>query len=224
MIPVGHQIQEMSERREFFRRAMTALWWNKITGDYAEFGSYGAVTFRLAHDESRQFDYRPKLWAFDSFAGLPDMPGDHPRWLKGGMAMDQAQFEATLLYHQIPREEVEIIPGFFSETLTPKNPDAAGYCRDIALAYVDCDLYASSVDVMNFLKPRLKHGMIIALDDYHCWWPEGVAGERMAMLELANAVHHDFNFVPFMQFGWHGQSFLVEGRRFLKGLTPRGHF
>ncbi len=88
---------------------------------------------------------------------------------------------------------------------------------------MDCDLYGSTVDLLRFLKPRLKHGIILAFDDYNCWWPEGVAGEPMAFLEMAAEVEAEFNFVPFMEFGWHGQAFLVEARKFLKGLRPRGH-
>jgi O-methyltransferase len=221
---VDHQIQEMAQRQEFFRRAMTALWCNSITGDYAEFGCYGATTFRLAYQESRKFDYKPMLWAFDSFQGLPEAKNDHPRWVPGGMAMDQATFVATLDYHGVPRDAYEVVPGFYSNTLGSANPQAEAYCRDIALAYVDCDLYDSSVAVFEFLKPRIKHGMIIALDDYHCWWPEGIPGERLAMLEMVRDLDSEFNFVPFMQFGWHGQSFFVEARKFLKGLTPCGHF
>ena len=40
---------------------------------------------------------------------------------------------------------------------------------DIALAYIDCDLYSSTMPVLEFLLPRLKNGMIIAFDDYFCW-------------------------------------------------------
>jgi hypothetical protein len=220
---IDHQIHEMAGRKEFFRRAMTALWNNTITGDYAEFGCYGAVTFRLAWQESRKWGYAPKLWAFDSFQGLPQSSGDHPRWVPGGMAMDEAAFVATLDWARVPRDAYAVVPGFYSETLTAKNPGAGAYCPDICLAYIDCDLYDSTRDVLRFLQPRLKHGMILAFDDYNCWWPEGVAGERRAFLEMAAEVDPRFNFVPFMAFGWHGQAFVVESRALLKGLRPRGH-
>jgi O-methyltransferase len=203
---------------------MTTLWNNNISGDYVEFGSYGAVTFRSAYEESRKLNFPVKLWAFDSFKGLPESMGDHPRWVPGGMAMSEAEFVATLDYHNIPRDEYTIVSGFYKDTIGKGVRAADGYCRDIALAYIDCDLYDSSVTVFDFLLPRIKHGMIIALDDYHCWWADGVAGERLAMLEAAAKIEKDFNFVPFMQYGWHGQSFFVESRRFLKKTRPRGHF
>lgn len=84
-------------------------------------------------------------------------------------------------------------------------------------------MYESSVSVFDFLKSRLKNGLIIALDDYYCFWSEGVAGERVAFLEMAREVAADYNFLPYVQFGWHGQSFIVEARRHLKGIAANGH-
>jgi len=221
-----HQIDEMDGRREFLRKAFMATWTNMISGDYAEFGCCNAVTFRLAHQASRRNLSAPHLWAFDSFQGLPQTPKDeeHPRWIPGTMAMPRGAFISTLDYQGVPRTDYTIVEGFYSDTLTEKNPSAANYCRDIAIAYVDCDMYSSTVDVLKFLKPRLKHGMIIALDDYYCWWKGGISGERLAFLEFEREVRDHFNFLPLYGFGWHGQSFVVEGRAFLKDFTPHGHF
>ena len=68
-------------RKEFFRCAFSALAFNGIEGDYTEFGCCGGVTFGLAFRESRKSNYFCKLWAFDSFKGLPPKvtkEDDHP--------------------------------------------------------------------------------------------------------------------------------------------------
>ena len=52
------------------------------------------------------------------------------------------------------------------------------------MAYIDCNLYSSTVTVLEFLAPRLKHGMIVAFDDYFCWSPTQVSGERFALHEF----------------------------------------
>ena len=54
--------------------------------------------------------------------------------------------------------------------------------------------------------------MIIAFDDYFCWSEAYISGERMAMLELFSGAS-DWNLVPYIQFGWHGLSFVVESKR-----------
>jgi O-methyltransferase len=217
-----HEIFELTERREFFRRAFVTLWANSITGDYAEFGCCTAQTFRLAYQESRKVNYMPRLWAFDSFHGFPPArTDDHPTWRPGAMAMSQEHFVALLDHQRVPPGDYTIIPGFYEESLAATVSEH--YCRDICLAYIDCDMYDSSTSVFQFIKPRLKHGMIIALDDYYCFWPGGIAGERVAFLEMARDIADDYNFLPYHQFGWHGQSFVVEARRYLKGIAVSGH-
>jgi hypothetical protein len=85
---------------------------------------------------------------------------------------------------------------------------------NIALAFIDCDMYSSTKSVLRFLMPRLKHGMIIAFDDYFCWSATQVSGERRAMLE-AFGRNEKWQLLPYMQFGYHGQSFVVEDKLIL---------
>jgi hypothetical protein len=58
-------------KRTFFWTTFRVLDFG-IDGDYAEFGSHGGMTFRLAFDQIRQRDIQRHMWAFDSFQGLPD--------------------------------------------------------------------------------------------------------------------------------------------------------
>ena len=85
---------------------------------------------------------------------------------------------------------------------------------DIALAYIDCDLYSSTMQVLRFLSPRLRHGMILAFDDYYCWSQTAVWGERNACNEFF-AGHSRFRLLPYIQFGWNGMSFIVEEKTLL---------
>ncbi len=85
----------------------------------------------------------------------------------------------------------------------------AGEPSDIALAYVDCNMYSSTVDVFEFLAPRLKHGMIVAFDDYYCYSPQHISGERAFLIEF-EAAHPQWNFARFRDVHWAGVSFIVE--------------
>jgi O-methyltransferase len=125
------------------------------------------------------------------------------------MAVTLEQFHAVCAKRGIPRDAYTVVPGFYEETLAAMAPEDEP--RNIALAYVDCDLYSSTKTVLEFLRPRLKHGMIVAFDDYFCWSATQAAGERRAMRELA-ADDERWEWVPYVQYGWHGQSFVVEER------------
>jgi hypothetical protein len=212
-----HSVAEAWPREEFFRRAFVALVENGIGGDYLEFGCHGGLTFGLAYRYARRAGHGARFWAFDSFEGLPassDPRDAHPLWQPGKFRTSLREFEEICAMRGIPRDRYETIAGFYSETLSP---NAANYDRlptDVALAYVDCDLYTSSKSVLDFLAPRLKHGMILAFDDYFAHSSSAVSGERLAFLELQEAAT-SFGFLPYIQYGTMATSFIVEKRELL---------
>ena len=205
-------MQDRAWKQQFFYNAFRALWFNRIDGDYAEFGCWSGSSFWLAHLESRKHGHQARLWAFDSFQGLPPLEGEkdeHPAWVEGGMDMSVDEFHQICARDGVPRSAYEVVPGFYHDTLDRMAPGDKPV--NIALAFIDCDLYSSTTSVLAFLMPRLKHGMIIAFDDYFCWSATQVSGERRAMLEAFEG-HEKWQLLPFMQFGWHGQSFVVEDK------------
>jgi len=201
----------------FFYNAFHALAYNGIDGDYVEFGCAGGLTFVLAYIESRRNNrHNAHLWAFDSFQGLPAGECDkdkHRGWVEGALTFPEDSFRKVCASNKIPESEYTIVPGFYKDTLRSLAPGEAP--DNIALAYIDCDMYSSTCQVLEFLMPRLKHGMIIAFDDYFCWSATHPSGERQAMLEYFGGnedMDLHWRLEPYMQYGWGGQSFVVERR------------
>lgn len=206
-------VRERLCRQEFFYNAFKALSFNGINGDYVEFGCCGGMTFALAYHEAVRHAHKAKLWAFDSFQGLPapkEAKDSHPKWVEKNMLTTLDHFHKLCASQRVPRDVYHVVPGFYDITLPAMSATDAP--KNIALAYIDCDLYSSTKDVLQFIMPRLKHGMIIAFDDYFCWSATRISGERMAMLELFSE-NSEWELVPYMQFGWHGLSFVVEDKR-----------
>jgi len=207
-IPHTHEWYEDTERYDFLRKAFIALKFNGIQGDYAEFGCHGAHTFRLAYKVLSKYPYSVgpfHMWAFDSFDGLPGascIQDRHPAWINGGMSTSLEAFNRTCRLAGIPSTAYTCVPGWYSDSLRP----GVGP-KHIRLAYIDCDMYSSAKAVLRYLLPRLQHGTIIAFDDYFCCSPTHPSGERMAMLEVFLGSRR---LVPYVQFGWHGMSFVVE--------------
>ena len=222
MITDGHFIENMNSkeklgRQELFYNAFKALTFNRIDGDYVEFGCHGCMTFPMAFHEAARHGHKAKLWAFDSFQGLPpaDGPEDkHPGWVESKMSTSIEEFHRRCEKKGVPRHAYDIVPGFYDVTLQEKSDIDDPF--NICLAFIDCDMYSSTKYVLKFLLPRLKNGMIIAFDDYHCWSAGQMSGERRAMLEIF-AEDNRWRLVPYLQFGWHGASFFVEDRRIMGG-------
>src|SRR5216683_3654596 len=196
---------EFLGRREFYRRAFTTLKFNRITGDYAEFG-YGPKTFTYAFDCSRRAGLNCRLWAFDSFEGLPDVgeQDTDPRYYRGVRRVPLTEAKRYLNWLGLAEGlDYSVVVGFYHESL-----ERSGLPDDICLAYVDCNLYTSTMDVLRFLGPRLKNGMVIAFDDYFCFSPAGASCEKRALDKFF--AESSWRLVPYMQFAVYGMAYFVE--------------
>lgn len=197
----------------FFFDAFVSLNVNGITGDYVEFGSWGGNTMNQAYQQLVGAGGRRHIWAFDSFQGLPpatDARDSHPGW-QPGSAFGQGgveKFYEACDEHGIPRDAYTAVEGYYEDSLRAIGDGAP---RDIALAYIDCNMYSSCVTVLEFLAPRLKHGMIVAFDDWFCWTPTGVSGEKEALQEFL-AAHPQWHFDRYKDVHRSGVSFVVERR------------
>ena len=200
-------------KRQFLWTAFKVLEFNGIDGDYAEFGVRNGKTFRLAFDQIRARSIKRHMWAFDSWKGLPAPTSEldaHPMWQEGRMSTDLSVFQEICRAHGIPQDAYTAIPGFFRDTLSHMPADAAP--KNIALAYIDCDMYSSTKTVLEFLVPRLKHGMLLAFDDYFCWSATGPSGEKAALEEVL-AGDRKWKLERYRDYGWGGTSFVVEWAR-----------
>ena len=208
------RIQDSVYKR-FFYNAFRYLAFNEIDGDYAEFGSCSTITFAHAYHQSRKNGLNTRLWSFDSFQGFPAPRSEadkHPRWPEGTMNMSLEQFYINCRIEGIPKSAYEVVPGFYEETLDKSS--STDKPANIGLAYIDCDMHTSTTSVIHFLMPRLKHGMIIAFDDYFCPSRNNIAGERRAIIENFGN-NPRWNLLPYIQYGWHGMSFIVEDKKYL---------
>jgi O-methyltransferase len=202
--------KEMHDRYDFMAKAFNAIAVNGIEGDYLEFGVAHGKTMWAAWKASRTLGLTPHLWAFDSFEGLPEpsssVDAGHPSWQKGRYAVAQDRFRSNLRSMGVADDDVTIVPGFFSDSLASRNRDTLP--TSVAFAYVDCDMYASTVDVLDYLKDIVTTGSIVAFDDWFCWSPVGRSGEQIALGELTKSFP-ELQFNSYIPIGWHGMSFFV---------------
>lgn len=200
----------VADRRTFFWDACVALQVNQISGDYVEFGSYGGHSLAAAHEAISLIGSDRRLWAFDSFSSLPEVTDPRDERWRVNLGIDQGgveRFHADCQALGLPRSAYTAVEGYFADTLPPLG-DRGDPC-DIAFAYVDCNMYASTVTVLEFLEPRLKHGMIVAFDDWFLWDASEVSGERAALDEFRTA-NPQWHFERYKDVSYAGVSFVVE--------------
>lgn len=180
---------------------------NEISGDYLEFGLWRGKTFGYAHRMMHRHGRDMILWGFDSFQGLPDT-GEHPDniWYKGQFACTRPQFEAILKSRGFRPSEYELVEGFYSESL-----DQAAHSRlsgrKAAVVYIDCDLYDSTIQVLDFVQSYLVDGSIICFDDFYNYKGDPEQGEQKALADFLQKQAR-VRVIPYMDYAPLGKSFI----------------
>jgi hypothetical protein len=182
-----------------------------IDGYYMEFGCHEANTMRRAFDCFRHlFDWT--YVAFDSFEGLPEIAEIDRQeiWEPGKCATAEEDFRDRVLRAGMPADRLITVKGFYDHSLTPELRDRL-LPHKAAVVYIDCDLYVSTVDVLNFIVDFLQIGTIIVFDDWNCFWGDPRRGERRAWSEFL-AKHPDLEFEEFFTEGM-AKGFIFVGPR-----------
>lgn len=159
----------------------------ELEGDYLEFGVYVGRSFTSAFHLAQSRNLKSmRFYAFDSFEGLPNITGkdknDSCPYSKGQYSCDVKQFKKNLSANGIDLNKVSIIPGWFDDVLNKETKKKLPI-KKAALIWVDCDLYESTVPVLNFITDYVQDGTIIVFDDWFSFKGNLNMGEQRAFRE-----------------------------------------
>jgi hypothetical protein len=84
--------------------------------------------------------------------------------------------------------------------------------KQAAVTWIDCDLYHSTVSVLNFIEPLLPDGAIVIFDDWFAYCGRPDRGKRAACAEWL-ARNPAISLLPYRTFQSAGQSFTVHRKR-----------
>jgi hypothetical protein len=151
------------------------------------------------------------FYAFDSFEGLPEIKGVDSKgfnhFKKSDYSCNLNDFIKNLRKRKVNLSKVEIIPGWFNQTLNQKTKERLKI-KKVAIIWVDCDLYESTQSVLEFIKDYIQDGTIIIFDDWFCFRANPQRGEQRAFKEWLKK-NKRLNAIEFHKFSWHGISFII---------------
>lgn len=213
-IPVLSELRLANDKIMEFLRVWHYLARARVSGDYLEFGVLDGMGFELSLSAASKFFRRrdpknPRFFAFDSFAGLPDIDGAKDSssvFHKGQYASPLARFKRNIA-RASEGFEVEIVEGFFSDSLTPTLASELGL-KEAAFINIDCDLYSSTIQALDFCTPLVKTGTILYFDDWYLSEGNLSLGEGLACAEWTQKNPH-LKLIDFGDVGIMGKLFLV---------------
>lgn len=203
---------DYSAREQMLRTALEFAEWSRLEGDYLEFGVWQGRTFAAAYYFAARYGLDSmRFYAFDSFQGLPKVAAEDSNgsaeFQSGDYQWNRRDFETNLDRWRVPRNRVEIVPGWFSDTLNAKLTESLPL-QKAAIVWVDCDLYESTVPVLEFLERYVQDGTVLIFDDWFCFRADPKRGEQKAFAQWLGH-NPELRATPFHHFGWHGASFIL---------------
>lgn len=183
---------------------------------YLEFGVYIGSTmtcmYRAAAASGRAV---PRLIGFDSFQGMPAgvEEQDDERWHQGDLYSDVELTRMNLTKQGVPLDGVELVPGWFDDSLTEATRTRLGLER-APIVMVDCVLASSTATTLAFLTPLIHDRSLVYFDDWAVvdLHDKGL-GERAAF-ETWLAGHPEFSAEeqPALQYSHDVRAFLISRR------------
>lgn len=155
-------------------------------GTCLEFGVWKGKTFIWQVDAIKHSYQKSRLIGFDSWAGLPEetqgvwRPDRHAA---GNFSCEKQVVSQSLKDRGLEMDDrFKLIDGFFKDSLTK---ELQASIKDLIFVNIDVDIHSSCVEVLEFIKPLLRHKTIIYFDDwkdpedvYDGKWGEHLAWEE----------------------------------------------
>ena len=209
-----------TEREKMLLDIMDFVRSNRLEGDYLEFGVYKCGTLIPAYHFSKSMGKnldKMRFYGFDSFEGLPEVKKSDnegfKHFSKGDYANSLSHVVSLLKKSKVNMSRVKLIKGWYNQVL---NNDLRKklFIKKAAVVWVDCDLYESTVPVLDFITPYLQDGTILVFDDWLCFRGNPEQGEQKAFSEWLKK-NKKIQVIPLRKSYWGGQAFIL---RFLSKL------
>lgn len=160
---------------------------NHQIGDYLEFGVCHGSSMLLMYEvlQEEKMD-RMRLFGFDSFEGLP--ADNEGYWTKGSFSANENDVLQRFSDNNVDLDRVNLISGFYSDTLN-KELLTKHDLKKAGVIMIDCDMYTSTIEALEFCEPLIQDEVIMIFDDWNPLAKEN-KGEKRAFDEFLGKYTH----------------------------------
>jgi O-methyltransferase len=193
MVPKDHKLVPEEALEGRYREALLVLIeksGSEPLGDYLEFGVYEGTSLACMYRTLKGLNLaHVRLFGFDSFEGLPDTAriDDGGLWRSGQFRCDVKRTRQFLTQQEVDWHRVILVKGWFRDTLNDELTRKYRITK-ASVIMVDCDMYLSAREALNFSGPLIQDSAVIFFDDWHSGrLDEKNMGEKRAFDEFLHA-------------------------------------
>ena len=164
-VPADGQTMLGLRRLDQLQQCATTVIEEDVPGDFIEAGVWrgGAVILLRAVLEAYD-DRTRRVWAADSFQGLPAPSLEEDAWSDlhrhEELAVSEDEVRVNFALYDLLDDQVRLVVGWFGQTLPRLQAERWSLVR------LDGDLYESTWDGLEHLYPQLSPGGFLIVDDY----------------------------------------------------------
>jgi hypothetical protein len=181
-------------------------------GDYLEFGVYKGASMAGMYRTLKKLELdHIRLFGFDSFEGLPETAraDDGGNWRPGQFRCGITFTQDLLTRQGVDWDRIRLIKGWFGETLNNELKREFNITK-ASIIMIDCDMYLSAKQALDFCGPLIQDASIVFFDDWHSGdLASKNLGEKRAFEEFLND-HPDFTIDHLGGYDPNSAVFLVE--------------
>ena len=187
---------------------------NRVPGDYLEFGVFEGANFVPAYHLAQTLGlHSMRFHAFDSFDGLPAIDGvdadGFRHFHEGEFRSSIDTFKHNVASKGVDNAKLTVTAGWFDRVLNEQTRQSLAIDK-AAVVFIDCDLYESTVPILEFITEYVQEGTVIIFDDWFCFRGNPDRGEQRAFREWLEK-HPHIKATELFRFGWQHNSFVLHG-------------
>jgi len=136
-------------------------------GTCLEFGVHVGNSFVWQAEQVKKHFKNSTLIGFDSWEGLPEE--QQGVWSPSRHAPGEYKSTKDIVLGRLRRigmrddARIRLVDGFFSDSLVP---ELQKEIKDLIFVNIDVDIYKSTIELLNFIKPLLRPGVVLYWDDW----------------------------------------------------------
>jgi O-methyltransferase len=184
---------------------------------YLEFGVYIGTSLACMYQAATAVGAdQLRIIGFDSFEGMPEgvEQEDGSRWHKGELFSDVALTQQNLTRLGVPLERVELVPGWFEDSLTDATRKRLGI-ESVDIVMVDCVIESATRVALDFILPLIADRTIVFFDDWAIFDLEQRGLGEKAAFEAWSADHPEITaeHLPAISYTENERTFLLSRTR-----------